>query len=57
MANRPTKKPEFLRKKLVTLKRKPQVIALLVLAAASGLAIFAALRFKKRNEDKEIRTT
>lgn len=34
MANKPTKKPEFLRKKLVTLKRKPQVIALLVLAAA-----------------------
>ena len=34
MANRPTKKPEFLRKKLVSLKRKPQTIALVVLAAA-----------------------
>ncbi len=34
MANQPTKKPEFLRKKLVSLKRKPQMIALLVLAAA-----------------------
>ena len=34
MANRPTKKPEFLRKKLVSLKRKPQMIALVVLAAA-----------------------
>ena len=34
MENKPTKKPEFLRKKLVTLKRKPQTIALLVLAAA-----------------------
>ena len=32
-------------------------LLMLVLAAASGLAIFAALRFKKRNEDKEIRTT
>lgn len=34
MATRPTRKPEFLRKKLVSLKRKPQVIALLVLAVA-----------------------
>ena len=34
MAKQPTKKPEFLRKKLVSLKRKPQMIALLVLAAA-----------------------
>ena len=34
MANKPTKKPEFLRKKLVSLKRKPQMIALLVLAVA-----------------------
>ena len=34
MAKQPTRKPEFLRKKLVTLKRKPQIIALLVLAAA-----------------------
>ena len=34
MAKQPTKKPEFLRKKLVSLKRKPQTIALLVLAAA-----------------------
>ena len=34
MANRPTRKPEFFRKKLVSLKRKPQIIALIVLAAA-----------------------
>ncbi len=34
MANKPTKKPEFLRKKLVSLKRKPQTIALVVLAFA-----------------------
>ena len=34
MAKQPTKKPEFIRKKLVSLKRKPQTIALLVLAAA-----------------------
>ncbi len=34
MANTPTKKPEFLRKWLVALKRKPHMIALLVLAAA-----------------------
>ena len=34
MANTPSKKPEFLRKWLVALKRKPQMIALLVLAAA-----------------------
>ena len=33
-AKQPTKKPEFLRKKLVSLKRKPQMIALLVLAVA-----------------------
>ena len=34
MAKQPTRKPEFLRKKLVSLKRKPQVIALAVLAVA-----------------------
>ena len=34
MAKSPSKKPEFLRKLLVSLKRKPQMIALLVLAAA-----------------------
>ena len=34
MAKQPTKKPEFLRKKLVSLKRKPQAIALVVLLAA-----------------------
>ena len=33
-AKAPSKKPEFLRKRLVTLKRKPQLIALFVLAAA-----------------------
>ena len=32
MANTPTKKPEFLRKWLVSLKRKPHMIALVVLA-------------------------
>ncbi len=34
MANTPTKKPEFLRKWLVSLKRKPHIIALCVLAVA-----------------------
>jgi phosphoglycerol transferase MdoB-like AlkP superfamily enzyme len=34
MANTPTKKPEFLRKWLVSLKRKPHMIALVVLAVA-----------------------
>lgn len=34
MAKQPTRKPEFLRKKLVSLKRKPQTIAMLVLVAA-----------------------
>jgi glucan phosphoethanolaminetransferase (alkaline phosphatase superfamily) len=34
MAKQPAKMPEFLRKKVVSLKRKPQMIALLVLAAA-----------------------
>ena len=34
MANTPTKKPEILRKWLVSLKRKPQMIALVGLAAA-----------------------
>ena len=34
MANKPTGMPEFFRKKLVSLKRKPQVIAMLVLAVA-----------------------
>ncbi len=34
MANTPTKKPEFLRKWLVSLKRKPHMIALAVLAVA-----------------------
>ena len=34
MAKSPSKKPEFLRKMMVALKRKPQTIALLVLAAA-----------------------
>ena len=34
MAGTPSKKPEFLRKALVALKRKPQMIALTVLAAA-----------------------
>lgn len=34
MANTPTKKPEFLRKSLVSLKRKPHMIALLVLTVA-----------------------
>ena len=32
--NKPTKKPEFLRKALVSLKRRPQMIAMAVLAAA-----------------------
>lgn len=34
MAKAPSKKPEFFRKWMVTLKRKPQMIALVVLAAA-----------------------
>ena len=34
MAKAPSKKPEFLRKWMVALKRKPQMIALVVLAAA-----------------------
>ena len=34
MAKAPSKKPEFLRKWLVALKRKPQMIAMIVLAAA-----------------------
>ena len=34
MAKTPTRKPEFVRKWLVSLKRKPQMIALAVLAAA-----------------------
>ena len=34
MAKAPSKKPEFLRKWMVSLKRKPQMIALVVLAAA-----------------------
>lgn len=34
MAKQPTRKPEFLRKKLVSLKRKPQAIALVVLLVA-----------------------
>ncbi len=34
MAKAPSKKPEFLRKWMVSLKRKPQMIALAVLAAA-----------------------
>ncbi len=34
MANAPSKKPEFLRKWLVSLKRKPHMIAMVVLAVA-----------------------
>ena len=34
MERTPSKKPEFIRKRLVALKRKPQMIALAVLAAA-----------------------